>query len=386
MTHSPLIDFTQKLLRAPSLSGDERAVAQMVFDEMDALNFDHAYFDANGSVIGWIDGAAPGPTLLLDAHLDTVGIAPGSRWARHPFGAEIEGDLLYGRGVADMKGALAAMLHAAASLDREKLAGRVVVSGTVMEEVLEGVSLQPVIENLAPDFVVIGEATQLKVNTGGRGRAEVLLETIGQPAHSSSPQLGVNAVHLMMQVIATIERLPHPSHPRLGEGIMALTDIISDPYPGHSVIPSRCRATYDRRLLPGETAAGVLAAINDHPDLRGIAVQATLARGAYVTYTRVPLESDKFFPAWELDAAHPFVQASLRGVRSAGLAAQVGAYRFCTNAAFSAGVAGIPTIGFGPGAETDAHVVDERLSITELEAAMRGYTGIIAEALSGSLG
>lgn len=382
MTLTPLVAFAQKLVHTPSLSGEERDAAQIVYAEMEALGFDHAYFDANGSVIGWIDGAVPGPVLLLDAHLDTVGIAPGSRWAHPPFGGEIADGFLYGRGIADMKGALAAMLHAAASLDRQKLAGRVVVSATVMEEVLEGVALQPVIETLAPHFVVIGEATQLKINTGGRGRAEISIETTGQPAHSSSPHLGVNAVHLMMQVIAAIERLPSPSHPVLGEGIMALTDIISEPYPGHSVLPSRCRVTYDRRLLPGETAQSVLAALNHLPDLQGIPYQAALAHGAYVTYTRVPLESDKFFPAWALDETHPFVQASLRGIQSAGLPAQTGTYRFCTNAAYSAGVAGIPTIGFGPGAEGDAHVVDERLALSDLEAAMRGYAGIINAVLA----
>jgi acetylornithine deacetylase/succinyl-diaminopimelate desuccinylase-like protein len=113
-----LIAFTQALIWQQSLSGEEGAAVALVLAEMRALGFDRVWADENGSAIGVIEGARPGPTLLLDAHCDTVGIAPGSTWARDPFGAEIDGGYLYGRGAADMKGALAAMIHAAAAVDR----------------------------------------------------------------------------------------------------------------------------------------------------------------------------------------------------------------------------------------------------------------------------
>jgi acetylornithine deacetylase/succinyl-diaminopimelate desuccinylase-like protein len=94
------------------------------------------------------------------------------------------------------------------------------------------------------------------------------------------------------------------------------------------------------------------------------------------------LSGTKFFPAWELDAKHSFVESVLKGLRTAGIEPQLSAYRFCTNAAYSMGVAGIPTIGFGPGTEADAHVVDERLSLDVLEKAARGYQGIMEAVLS----
>jgi hypothetical protein len=118
MNPERLIAFTQALVRTPSLSGEEGAVVELVLAEMRALGFDRVWADENGSAIGVIEGARPGPTLLLDAHCDTVGIAPGSTWTRDPFGAEIDGGYLYGRGTADMKGALAAMIHAAAAAYR----------------------------------------------------------------------------------------------------------------------------------------------------------------------------------------------------------------------------------------------------------------------------
>ncbi len=381
MQPSPLIRFTQEIIRIPSLSGQEEAIAQRVAGEMRSLGYDRVWSDANGSIIGLIDGAQPGKTLLFDAHTDTVGISPGVPWRHDPFGAALAENRIYGRGAADMKGALAAMVYAAAAVDRSRLAGRVVVSASPLEEVLEGVALQAVMEATHPDFVVIGESTNLQVARGGRGRAELHLTTTGRPAHSSSPQLGRNAVLDMLQVIAALEAMPLPVDPFLGPAILALTDIISDPYPGHSVIPSICRATYDRRLLPGETPAALLEAIRHLPGLEGVALQAEIGAGRYAAYTGALLVCEKFFPAWLYGEEDEFVGAALAGLHAAGLPAAGSAYRFCTNAAYSAGVAGVPTIGFGPATEADAHVIDEHLAVDDLLAAARGYQAIIEQVL-----
>lgn len=378
-----LIAFTQELVRLPSLSGEEQHVAARVQAEMTALGFDRVWQDANGSVVGVIVGARPGKTILLDAHTDTVGISPGAPWGRDPFGAVIEAGAIYGRGAADMKGALAAMVYAAAALDRGALAGRVVVSASTLEEVLEGVALRAVMDATQPDFVIIGESTNLNLSRGGRGRAEVHLTTIGRPSHSSAPHLGRNAVLDMMRVIAAVEEIALPTDLIMGPAIFALTDIVSAPYPGHSVIPSICKVTYDRRLLPGERAADVLAAITGNPALTGIELQAEIGVGEYMAFTGAVQQCEKFFPAWLLPEDDPFVAGSLAALRGAGIAAEPTAYRFCTNAAYSAGIAGVPTVGFGPATEADAHVIDERLRIADLFAAAKGYQAIIEAALAG---
>lgn len=381
MNQTKVVQFAQALVQQPSLSGQERAVAERVCAEMQALGFDQVSTDENGSVVGIIEGAYPGKTILLDAHIDTVGIAPGVPWTQEPHGGRVVDEALYGRGSADMKGALAAMVYAAAAVDRTHLHGRIAVSASTLEEVLEGVTLRTIMAHVRPDFVVIGEATNLNLNRGGRGRAEVHLATIGRPAHSSSPQLGRNAVLDMMKVIATIETLDLPREPLMGPAIMALTDIISEPYPGYSVIPSLCRVTYDRRLLPGETPTDVLAAITTHPAVQGIQLEAKIAAGEHNAYTGALLRADKFFPAWIFPENHLFVERSLAGLYAVGLQPQVSAYRFCTNGAYSAGIAGVPTIGFGPAKESDAHVVDERLLLSDLFAAVQGYQGIIEAVL-----
>ncbi len=381
MDRDALTRFAQALVRIPSLSCQEEGVAKRTEEEMGSLGFDEVHLDPYGSVIGVVQGAEPGPTILFDAHTDTVDVTGAVTWEKDPFSGAVTGGFLHGRGSTDMKGALAAMVYAAAGVDRSRLRGRVVVSASPMEEVLEGVALAKVMDTFPPDFVVIGEATDLNLARGGRGRAEIHLETRGVPAHSSAPHLGRNAVLDMMKTIGGLEEVELPSDPLLGPAILALTEIASSPFPANSVIPSICRATYDRRTLPGETVDDVLAPMATIAAEEGLNLNAEVGVGEYTTFTGETLRQEKFFPAWLFPEDDWFVARALEGIRKVGLSANSGAYRFCTNAAHSAGVAGVPTVGFGPGREADAHVVDERLSLDDLEGAARGYAGIIAAVL-----
>lgn len=377
-----LIDFASALVRLPSVLGHEEKVAPRVLAEMRFLGFDDAELDAAGNAVGILEGAHPGPTLLLDAHMDTVDVLPRNAWSRDPFGGEVDDGKLWGRGSADMKGALAAMVYGVGTLDRSRVAGRIVVSASVQEESIEGAALRMVMQRYGADFVVIGEASALNVVRAGRGRAEMVLETPGKPAHASSPHLGVNAVHRMRAAVDAIERLPMPRHDFVGEGVMCLTDIISVPFPAHSVVPSGCRATYERRLLPGETEQQVL------DEMRAACVDAgiddarvRLAVADVTTYSGIRWEEPKWYAPWEMNEDHPLVLRALSGLRSVGQTPGLSAYQFCTNAAYSAGRAGVPTIGYGPGTEAMAHVVDEHLEISELLAAARGYAAIAAAVL-----
>ena len=174
-----------------------------------------------------------------------------------------------------------------------------------MEEVLEGVALEKVVAQTGADFVVIGEASDLQIVRGGRGRAEIHLTTTGRPSHSSAPQMGRNAVLDMMRVIAAVEDLALDEHPQMGPAIFALTDIISAPYPGHSVIPSICRVTYDRRLLPDEAAESVLADITGRPELGDIQLDARVGIGEYTSYTDILLRLRSFFRrGWRMTPTH----------------------------------------------------------------------------------
>ena len=372
-----LIEFTRALVRTPSVLGHEQAMATRVRDEMRRLRFDAVDTDEAGNVVGVVRGEVDGRTLLYDAHMDTVDVVPREAWAHDPFGGELDAGRIYGRGSSDMKGALAAMIHAAAGVDRSAIGGRLVVSASVGEELIEGAALRGIMDGYRPDYVVIGESSNLNLVRAGRGRAELVIETHGRPSHASTPERGVSAVHTMLRGIAEIEALPMPAHPFVGRGVMCLTDIISVPYPAHSVVPSGCRVTYERRLVPGETREALIAEIRAACARAGAGeTSIDLATARYETYTGVTWEEPKWYPPWELPEDAELVQAALDGLRKAGFAPAFGSYQFCTNAAHSAGVAGVPTIGFGPSVEHLAHISDEYLDVEQLVGACRGYVAI----------
>ena len=386
-----LVGFCREMIRRQSLSGKEREVADLLEREMRTLGFDSVERDEYGNVIGRIRLGSCGKRILFEGHMDHVDVADPSLWTYAPYSADVSGGRIYGRGTTDMKGNLSAMTQAAGLAKRSlrDIGGEIIVAGCVHEECFEGVASESIGKRCAPDCVVIGEPSSLNLMRGQRGRAEVVLETYGKSAHSSSPEVGVNAVKAMVSLLARLEKRFVPDeHPVLGKGIMELTDIISTPYPGASVVPEKCRVTFDRRLLISDTEEHVLEQVRrviDEVNAEGTNVKASasIAKGSDVCYTGAKIEASRFAPAWLFDEAHWFVAAALDGLRSSGLDPKVGHFAFCTNGSYYAGKAGIPTIGFGGSKEHLAHVVDEYIEIEQLEKACDGYLGIIRSVLGG---
>lgn len=181
----------------------------------------------------------------------------------------------------------------------------------------------------------------------------------------------------MMSLLTSVEKefIPH-WHPLLGEGILKVTDIISSPYPGASVIPDRCRVTFGRRLLVNGTKEGVLKQIK--LIIRGVTAfeprlkaEVFLAVDSAKCYTGEVIKAERFAPGW-VSGGHPFVQKALPCPGSAGLSQGVSHYSFCTNGSYNAGEAGVPTVGFGHSLGEFAHVVEGYIEIDQLVAACRG--------------
>lgn len=376
-----LIAFCQRMIQAKSYSGEE----QDVVAEMKAFATDNGFTDVHvdryGNCICHIKGSKPGPKILFDGHMDTVPVPDASVWAHDPFGAEIVDGKMYGRGTSDMKGALSAMMAAAAWYAQDckgDFAGDIYVAGVVHEECFEGVAAREISAYVQPDYVIIGEASQLNIKIGQRGRGEIVVETFGVPAHSANPEKGVNAVYKMTNIIQAIQTLPPTHHDTLGDGILELTDIKSTPYPGASVVPSYCRATYDRRLLVGETKESVLAplqALLADMMAKDPALQAKVsyAVGTEQCFTGDTITGERFFPGWLYDQNDDFIQAVYKEVCAAGFSPEITQYNFCTNGSHYAGEANIPTLGIGPSRENLAHTIDEHIELTQLESVTKCY-------------
>ncbi|MGM9562957.1 MAG: YgeY family selenium metabolism-linked hydrolase [Faecousia sp.] len=385
--HRRTVDLCGRLIQTQSYSGNEQAIARLIAEEMKALGYDAVGFDACGNVIGCLRGSRPGKRVLLDGHIDTVPVREPERWSFDPFCGQVRGDRLCGRGASDMKGAVAAMVTGAAWFAKNRdFAGEIYVAGVVYEELFEGVCAREVSRAVRPDYVIIGEASDLNLKIGQRGRAELVLQTVGRPAHSSNPEKGVNAVKKMMKLLSALEDFVPRQQEGLGAGIQELTDIISDPYPGASVVPQRCIATLDRRLLVGDTPESVLSPIETVIERLGredgdFVASVRLREEEKRCYTGKTIRAQRFFPAWLFSEEEPFVRRCLSALRELGGAPILTHYSFCTNGSHYAGELGIPTVGYGPSPEALAHTIDEYVLVDQLTKSAEGYGKLIGALL-----
>lgn len=380
-----VIELCQRLVQSQSYSGQEGKVAEELNKAFKELGFDDVVADKYGNIIGHIKGNKPGKKIVFDGHIDTVPVSNESEWKYPPFAAEIHDGKIYGRGTSDMKGAVSAMVCAAANFaedTKKDFAGDIYVAGVVHEECFEGVAAREISKIINPDYVVIGEASQLNIKIGQRGRGEIVIETFGVPCHSANPEKGINAVYKMAEVIGEIRKLIPTHHEVLGDGILELVDIKSSPYPGASVVPEYCRATYDRRLLVGETKESVLAPINQlldemmkkDPELKA---KASYSVGKEMCYTGNEIEGERFFPGWLYDESEEFVQDVYAELKSMGFDPTITQYNFCTNGSHYAGEANIKTLGIGPSKENLAHTVNEYIEVEQLTSVTQLYYGVI---------
>lgn len=391
-----LLRFAAELIRTPSPSGGEEAVAALVAETMRGLGFDACRIDEVGNVVGVIRGTGHGPSVLFCSHLDHREATDLDRWEHPPHaGVEQEGDLL-GLGAAGSKGALASQVHAVAALKALglPLSGDVIVAGVVMAEPSEAFGLSHLFDvtlpamGLSPSLAVMGDPTGLDVYLGQRGRLELELVTIGRTAHAAAPGLGVNAVYKMAGIVQDLRDLAEtlPSHPFLEKSTVALTDLSCAPARA-SIIPDRCVTSIDRRFLPTESLDTVVMQIQSlisraaekDPNLKAEVKIRTVQETAYTGYRR---EVPKLLFPFLTSERHPMVVASVDALTAVGQAPRLDKWCFSTEGGYVATIAGVPTIGYAPGEEKFAHTPYDRVRIAALGEAALGMAAI-ALAIAG---
>lgn len=371
--------FLRDIIAIPSLSGEERGVAKRVVEEMHKLGYDEAGIDGMGNVVGRIGNGAT--KIVLDAHMDTVGVGDANAWPHDPFQGKAEAGVVYGRGASDNKGAVASQVYGGRLIKDRALDGAdvtVYVVGTVMEEDCDGLALGYFLTETVGDVhaIVLGECTNLAVYRGHRGRMEMRVTTKGRSAHASAPERGENAVTAMAPVVLEVdrlnERLAHDDF--LGKGTVAVTKIECETA-SLNAIPDACRIYLDRRLTAGETLESAVKEVQSLPLPEDASVE--VLSYAEPAYTGLTLETDKYYPTWVLDEDHPLVGAGIAaGATALGRAPAVGKWTFSTNGVSSAGRLGIPTIGFGPSEERWAHTVWDQCPVDDLVASIAFYAAL----------
>jgi len=382
-----LVGFAQALIRLPSPSGEERQVAVRLSEEMKRVGFTDVRTDRIGNVVGRI-GNGQGPTLMLEGHMDTVGCGNLADWPYGPYEGKVVNGMLYGLGAADMKGSLAAMIYGVKALIEAgmQLHGNLYVVGVVQEEPCEGLAIRVLIEEegIRPDFVLIGEATNRQVTRGQRGRLELKITTYGKSCHASMPERGKNAIYEAARILVGIElMMPQMEVDSfLGKASLAVTHIESVAC-SRNAIPDRCVLYVDRRLTGGETEAKAVAELRNLISREGVEATVEVTEYQARSYTGYECRARQYFPGWALPENNEWIQSCVSAVeRELGYRPRIGRWDFSTDGVYTAGVAGIPTVGFGPGEERYAHTAEERVSIAHLVDAAHVYARLAANLLA----
>jgi putative selenium metabolism hydrolase len=406
------VEFCQRLIRVPALPGQEKGVADLYLAEMEKLGYDEVFRDSWGNVVGIISGTRPGPTIMYNCHLDHVEPGDYSEWLGYdPYGGVIDIDemenqdrtmlekaeVIHGRAAADVKGGGACQIYSGAILLRLReqgyeLAGNYMFTGVVLEEPAEQLGMIKLIDETLPerglhyDGVVSCEATGLKLYLGHRGRVELKVTIEGVTSHGSAPWLGVNAVNkataLIDRVQAVVEQNANKDDD-LGQSSIALTIINCTPG-SMCIVPDRCQITYDRRLVPGETAEGCVREIQAIIDALSVKdkdfrAKVEIAAVPRTSYTGKSATIPNVKQAWKIDKSHPFVQAASEGLKHLNQPVKYGYWDFGTDLSIICGRDRKPAVGYSPMQEFYCHRPIDKVRTDYMEKALAGNVAIFVE-------
>jgi putative selenium metabolism hydrolase len=384
-----VVRFLRDIIAIPSTSTHEMDVVHRIAEEMRRFGLQDVHFAPNGCVLGRV---GHGPiTILYDAHIDTVGVGDPKAWEFDPFVGKLENGVVYGRGASDNKAAMATMLHGARILKEMDLDGAFTlwVAGVVEEEAMDGWAVGELIRtgHIKPDYVVLGESTNLDVYRGHRGRCEIKVTVKGVSCHASAPERGVNALYKMQRILAGIEQLNDrlKDDAFLGKGTI-VASCLETKTPSLNAVPDEAVLYIDRRLTVGETAESAMAEIRALPGAEDATVE--LLRYSDPSWTGYQKDVPKDYPTWVLPEEHVLVQAGAEAAE--GILERrpaISRWVFSTDGIATMGQLGIPTIGFGPSEERFAHTVQDQVSVEHLVTATAFYAifpQVLANRVEGS--
>jgi len=368
----------REICAIPSMDSNIEAVGKRIAAEMTSLHFDEVRFDKMGNIMGRIGNGEK--VIIFDSHIDTVGIGDPQEWQWDPFEGKVEDGVLYARGACDEKGSTPGMVYGlSAARDLGLLEGWTAWYFGNMEEWCDGIAPNTFVEvdpKVKPDFVVIGEPTKMNIYRGHKGRIELKVTAKGVSAHAASNQIGINAIYLLLPVIAGIRDLEPQlgDDPFLGNGKITVSDM-QVKTPSINAVPDEAVIFIDRRMTFGETKEEAIAQVEALiPAESKDRVKVEALFYDVPSYTGFVFPVEKYFPAWAIPEDHALVRAGLETRRLIGLEdAPAGKWAFSTNGIYWAGKAGIPSIGFGPGDEVTAHTVNDSVKLDDVVKAAEFY-------------
>ncbi len=387
-----VIKILQEIVRIPSIAGSERKLADFLADRLDKLGFEVQVINTtknSPNVLAWLRGSGTGSSLMLNGHIDTPPCSSG--WTLKPYEGLLRDGVVYGHGVLDQKTGIAAQIMAGYALKKSglKLAGDLCIACVSLHSRPPGVSTNGtktiVDRGIRTDYAVVTEPTDFEVGIGNRGIHFIKLIAEGKMAHTTTPEMGVNAVVKMAKVILGLDNVKFKP-----DKVRALTKSLfggpicylnigpikggyenAPPY-----IPDYCEMTLDVRNMPGKSNKSVLVDIKE--------VIAQVANSD--PQAKVAVYPEDIDPglkaAWITPKRHPIVHHLIDAVVEATRAQpKVSFSPGWTDAGYLVSKGGIPSVVYGPGHEP-YYCPDEGIPVSDLMKATRVYSCLAARICS----
>jgi succinyl-diaminopimelate desuccinylase len=370
--------LAQKMIRIDSENppGKEKELADFMADILRDIGLETVEYDfkpKRPNVVAVLKSHSNARSLIFNGHLDTVPFGDIEKWSAGPLNGDIKDGRLFGRGSADMKSSIAAFISALGAIVESKveLAGNVIIALTSDEED-SCVGAKDILEKgYHASAAIVGEPSNLQINTAHKGFARFNLTTYGKLAHSSNPDEGINAIYKMSEAVNRLEKIAtrysvsRYSHPFLGKPTLSVGVIKGGAK--DNIVPDSCEITIDRRLLPGETPKDV------EDELRTELVKIAKDDPQF----RFKLELYNSQPASETDLSEEIVETAKKAIkeivnsepRVEGMPATTEMSHFVK--------AGIPTIILGCGDIKMAHTINESLPVQQIIDVAKIYATIM---------
>ena len=397
------------MVKIPGESGSEEGKINRAAEEMRKLGFTKVEIDGMGNLLGYMSSSAGNDAektlIAFDGHIDNVGVGNIENWTFDPYEGYENDEEIGGRGVSDQQGGIVSAIYAAKIMkDLDLLSDKytVLVTATVQEEDCDGLCWQYIINEsgIRPEFVVINEPTDGGIYRGQRGRMEIRVDVKGISCHGSAPERGDNAIYKMADILqdvrslnennadddtkikGLVKMLSEKYNPEwkeakfLGRGTITVSEIFFTS-PSRCAVADSCSVSLDRRMTAGETWESCLEEIRALPSVKkyGSDVEVSMYEYDKASYKNCVYPIECYFPTWVIPEDHPVTKAMEKSYKSLYGEKRIGApdtiearqkrpltdkWTFSTNGVTIMGRNGIPCIGFGPGAETQAHAPDEK--------------------------
>ena len=395
--------FLRDLVAIPGESCGEEGHINRIAEEMKKVGFDKVDIDAQGNVLGYMGTGAK--MIGYDAHIDTVGIGNINNWKFDPYEGFESDEEIGGRGTSDQLGGIVSAVYGAKVMKDLGLLNdkyQVLVTGTVQEEDCDGLCWEYIIKEgkVRPEFVVSTEPTDGGIYRGQRGRMEIRIDVKGVSCHGSAPERGDNAIYKMADILQDVRSL-NENDAEEGTEIKGLVKMLDEKYnndwkearflgrgtvttseifftsPSRCAVADSCAVSLDRRMTFGETWESCLEEIRQLPNVKKYGEDVTVSMYQYdrPSYKGLVYPIECYFPTWAIPEDHAVTKAmeeaytNMYGTTRSGSSEAdemrkarplTDKWTFSTNGVSIMGRNGIPCIGFGPGAEAQAHAPNEK--------------------------